>query len=588
MFITKIFINSFLSLFAIMRISSLQTKNPLSIIIFLILLFIFYHIQSDSFNNRVEKSDAIHSCLLGTLFSLFTIAAKYHTLIGTMTNKLFCATILIMCFAGFIIIYTHLLLWLIQATDTLHITNIAYSEPWLPYIASTICFICQLPYFLNQFPGIMTPDSINQYAQVIGAYELSNHHSIIHTALLGILYNVGLSITHSPYGGLAFYTISQMLFMSFVAGYVLRTLQKANIKSPILLVVAAFYALIPYNNVYAVTIWKDIPFAGFMTLFCATLVRFTLRPNVNHPKGSKYKISIAEYITTVFPYIISGIMLCLLRSNGWYLFIITLPVILFVYRAHLKALIPMNLLILAAVLFVKFPVMNVYNIKQPDFVESLSIPVQQIARVISNREALTQEQTDFLEKIIDISEVATLYQPNVSDNIKNLIRKNGIDYLESHKNEFFKTWISIGLDHPKAYFDAYVDQTNGYWYPDIYCEIGLAEGIYPNDFGLTWQPILRGSIIVKIKEIIFKLPDLIPLYGILWSVGIGFWIVLISTMLCLRQKKYSNAIVCLPALLLVATLCIATPVAADFRYVYGMVYSMPLFILVPFISNKSE
>ena len=143
--------------------------------------------------------------------------------------------------------------------------------------------------------------------------------------------------------------------------------------------------------------------------------------------------------------------------------------------------------------------MDIYEIKQADFVESLSIPVQQIARVLSNGESLTTEQTTILENIMPLEQAALNYQPDVSDNIKNLIRSTGNDYLESHKGEFFSLWLSIGIDHPKAYFDAYVTQTNVFWYPDVSYEVGLADGIYPNEWGLSWQPILRGNAIIKIR-----------------------------------------------------------------------------------------
>ena len=52
-------------------------------------------------------------------------------------------------------------------------------------------------------------------------------------------------------------------------------------------------------------------------------------------------------------------------------------------------MIPVHLIILALVLFVKYPCMNVYEIKQADFAESVSIPVQQLACVVARGESLT-------------------------------------------------------------------------------------------------------------------------------------------------------------------------------------------------------
>ena len=588
MYYLKIFVKTFLSLFAIMRVTGMSTKNPCSLILFLILLYVFTKLHSDRVESHIVSGDMTLSILISVLFSIFTISATYQTILGDMTSVLFCAGILLLTGIGLLMVYYYLTIWFLQAASSVTLTGSGYSYAWIPYMAALICFLCWLPYFLYEYPGVMTPDSINQYAQVIGAYQLSNHHSIVHTALIGLFYKIGLSMTQDIHTGLALYTIAQMVFMALSAGYVVRTLQKADVITPVVLLTIGFYALMPYNGAYAVTIWKDIPFAGCMTIFAAALMRFLLRGSFAASSDTIPKLRISEYFTLLIPYVLSGTLLCLLRTNGWYVFVISVPFILIAYRKWLKVMLPIHLIILVFVLFVKYPVMHVYEIPQADFVESLSIPVQQIARVIANKESLTESEAAYIQQLMDLDQVSTAYQPNCSDNIKNLIRQKGNSFLASDKAEFFKMWFSIGIEHPKTYFDAYVAQTNGYWYPDVNYEVGLADGIYPNDFGLNWQPIIRGNIIIKIKELLFKFPKIIPLYGLLWSMGFLLWLILLLAALSLRMGKPASALVCLPFVLLIITLCIATPVSTEFRYAYAAFYALPLLIVSPFIYESNR
>lgn len=586
MYHLKIFMESFLSLFAIMRLAGMSTKSPVSIIAFLIILYIFVQLHSDKVEGHVAPGDMTLATILSVLFTIFTMSARYPVILGGMTSTLFCTGILLLTGIGLLIMYYYLVIWFLQSASLLKVTGNGYSYAWIPWLTTLICLICWLPYFLYEYPGVMTPDSINQYAQVIGAYDLSNHHSVIHTALIGIFYNIGIAISGSAHTGIALYTAAQMIFMALTAGYVVRTLQKADAAMPILIVTICFYALVPYNGAYAVTIWKDIPFAGCMTLFAAALMRFLLRGSFASSTDSIPKLSVSEYFTLIIPYVLSGVLLCLFRTNGWYAFAVSVPFIVAAYRKWFKVMLPVHLVIILLVLFVKYPVMYVYEIPQADFVESLSIPVQQIARVIANGESLSEDEAAFVGQIMDLEQVPGVYQPDVSDNVKNLIRKTGTEYLEANKGKFMRQWLSIGIRHPKAYFDAYIAQTNGYWYPDVSYDVGLADGIYPNEFGLTWQPLIRGNAIAKIKEIIFKLPEMIPLYGLLWSMGFILWLILLAAALCLRMGRPANALICLPFLLLTATLCIATPVAAEFRYAYAAFYALPLLVLSPFLHDR--
>lgn len=583
----KIFLNSFLALFAVMRLTGMETRNPVSIIIFIIFLFIFSGLNSDSTESRIASKDPFIAAVLALIFCTFTLAAKYEIILGTMTNSLFCAVILLFTWFGLFLIYFYLCIWLLQAAEQLHITGNVYSSAWLSVLTVVACMFFWSFYFLHEYPGVMTPDSINQYAQVIGAYKLSNHHSIVHTALIGLFYNIGLTLTQDVHLGLALYTLAQMLFMALVAGYVVRTMQKASIITPVILITMLFYALMPYHGIYAVTIWKDIPFAGCFTLFSAALVRFLLRGNAAVTSGRTPKLQLGEYFSLVLPYVFSGIMICLLRTNGWYAFLVSLPFILLVYKKSWRTMLSIHAAILLLVLFVKYPVMQVYDIKQADFVESLSVPIQQIARVVALNEGMSESQIVFVENIMDVTKVAEAYQPDVSDSIKNLVRESGADYLESHKGEFFKNWFFIGLSHPKTYFDAFVAQTVGFWYPDVSYQAGLADGIYPNEFGLRWQPVLRGNAVIKIREILFKLHDLIPLYGLLWSIGFMLWTLIFTIALGIRNERSANVLIGLPVLFLMLTLIAATPVATEFRYAYALFFGMPIYLIAPFVRERN-
>ena len=76
-------------------------------------------------------------------------------------------------------------------------------------------------------------------------------------------------------------------------------------------------------------------------------------------------------------------------------------------------------------IFLKYPVLKSLNVKQPDTIESLSIPAQQIARVIKDEKELSFEQKKLLSKVIDIKKIPVYYVSYFSDPIKDLVREKG-------------------------------------------------------------------------------------------------------------------------------------------------------------------
>ncbi len=437
---------------------------------------------------------------------------------------------------------------------------------------------CWLPYFLYQYPGIMTPDSVNQFEQVLGLIPYSNHHPWVHTLLIGLIYHIGYRLTGSMLVALSLYTFFQMCLLAGSVSYFISTLRRFLVRPAVCLFATLFYALIPYHAVFSVTIWKDIPFAAAVMLFGCSLFRL-LFDKAPEKDSSGADSPGSKNLPALCVFTVTGLMLCLFRSNGWYAFLLCFPFLLFCFRKKAKTMFPALFGILLTAVIIKYPVMNAFHVTPPDFAESLSIPIQQITAVICNDRPLAEEELELIEKVVDLTYIKKLYDPHYADNIKNLVRAGNPDYLTEHKGEFLKLWAKLGLRYPGDYMTAYINQTYGYWYPDYFYLVAEAEGISATSLGVSHTPLIRGPLVVKAKEISIKLSGMVPLYGTLWSMGVACWVMIfcIGNVIIRQEKK--KLILYLPGVAILLTVLIATPVATEFRYVYFMVFGMPFYLM---------
>ena len=544
------------------------------------LLFLFYLLLGRQFLQWEKAASAsrfykITFVIISAIFTLLYLCADYEHLFTGLNSRLFQAGYLLIISTGLFFLFYALLLsfflWLGSISlfyKDSEIKSKLYNN--LPLLSFFFCLICWLPYLITNYPGVMTVDSLNQYGQIIGALPMSNHHPWVHTQLIRLFYEIGMALTGDAVTGLGFYTIFQMLVMAGIFAYLMDTLRLLRVKQGFCFAALAFYALLPYNGIYMVTMWKDILFSGMVLLFSTVLFRFLMC-------GLLEDFPIT--FRTKLIYVISGISMCLLRSNGFYAFLLTLPFLFVAFRRQWKQQLILNFIILLAVLTVKGPVLTSQNVASSDFVESLSIPIQLTARVYADGETVRPEEDEMWNRIMDTSLIPDTYQSFCSDHMKNLIRQGDQDYLTAHKADYLKLWISFGLEHPGAYLRGYIDATKGYWYPDVPNLIGSDERIAENPYCLTARPLLHNPLTIKIKEIVFKLPDMVPVYGLLFSLGAMFWLCIILTGACILHSGRKLLIVFLPNAAIMATLFLATPVYNEFRYAYSLLLTVPLFWL---------
>lgn len=611
---------SFLTTWALMKASRMEPGNILTFVFFLLVFFFYRHVsrrldgrqllflQGEMIENSAIDITILHTdrvtdhvaITISVLFTLFYMLVDYNYYIELLTSRLYRFIILAVVFIGFVTLFYYLLKFLFSYTcNKMNLYKILLTD-WqnTPYTCTgrhrrisacftflinlyrnhtalcsfIICLLCWLPYYLYQYPGIMTPDSINQFTQVLGIAPYSNHHPWSHTMLFGFFYHIGYALTGNMVIAVSCYTLFQMCLLAGSIAYFISTLRSYRIRPFVLLLITAFYALVPYHAVFSVTIWKDIPFAAAVLFFSCTLLRLI------------YKRQALFGEMAVF--ILSGIMICLFRSNGWYAFLLALPFLLYVYRRRAKVFYPALLVILCAAVIVKYPVMRACHVEQPDFIESVCIPMQQITAVICNDRELTAEQLALVENVVDLTYIKDLYNPTFADNIKELVRAGNQDYLTAHKKEFLRLWIELGLRYPGDYLTAYVKQTYGYWYPDSFYLVAEAEGVSATKYGVSHTPLIGGPLVIKGKEIAIKLGSMVPIYGTLWSMGVACWIMIfcIGTVIIRREN---NKLICyLPSVALLLTVLAATPVATEFRYVYFMVLCLPFYLMTAMLPDS--
>lgn len=112
-------------------------------------------------------------------------------------------------------------------------------------------------------------------------------------------------------------------------------------------------------------------------------------------------------------------------------------------------------------------------------------------------------------------------------------------------------------------------------------ETGNIDGVIQNDVGVTATPLIGGTAVIKGKEILLKLGDFVPLYGLLFSMGTYSWLLVCAILRVLgRRSEREKILVLMPCVCLLLTLLIATPTATEFRYAYPIVLTMPLWMLV--------
>lgn len=427
--------------------------------------------------------------------------------------------------------------------------------------------LVQLAYLvLCRYPGTLQYDFLDQMNQVLtGSY--STHHPVFHTVLLLAAYRTAQLFGGGATEAVLLFAVFQILVCGQMVSYVVATLREAGVSRGWLTGILLLYTFYPYHFFFAGYMNKDTLFAYAVVIFTVALYR-TAR-GMGDERGNLFHLALG------------GLGFALLRSNG-FLALLAVAAALLLFRIDRKKRLLLAVLVVLCASFLMKQSLRLFpQIEGVEFSESLSIPIQQVSRVIYEGCELTQEQEDLCNRLCDVSLmtgdtfvafVRDNYNPWRSDEIKGQIQFWGRDdYLREHVGEYAALWMELGRKYPGQYLDAWVKMTSGYW--------GFKGGsndyhhaVYENDLGIR-NRILLPELNEAVNKILLAFQKNRVL-RIFLRIGLHFWLMVGLFLLAWRQRK-GNAILCVPSLAIVLTLLVATPLNGEPRYVYLMYATLP-------------
>ena len=447
-----------------------------------------------------------------------------------------------------------------------------------PFIVSLITIlICWLPYVVAYYPTILSPDPSYQIKQFFGirtkyadyailldeSMQITNHHPVLHTLLLGSCLKLGTIIGNDNLG-LFFYSIIQIGVLSCTLAYSIKYMIKnMNMSNKVSLLFLLIYSLVPIFPFYSMSAVKDVLFSSFIVLYVILL------HNVVKKNGEGFKIY--QYLLMF----LLMLLIILFRNNGIYIIMLSMPVLIWIVR---KKWISYTILFVASLTFntcYNDVILPYFKITPGSIREMLSIPFQQTARYSKyHGEELSDEDIVIIDKVLNYDTLADRYNPELSDPVKNKFNKYTTD---EDLKKYFEVWFDGLKKHPVTYIDATVENIYGYFYPEkqnwyIYAKFEdriLEDGFEYSYNSLGWLRTVLQSFGASFSRI--------PVIGLIVNIGFNTWLVLILMMYLVYKKEYKKLVIYLPALISILV-CIASPANTYFRYVLPYIFSMPIMV----------
>ena len=224
------------------------------------------------------------------------------------------------------------------------------------------------------------------------------------------------------------------------------------------------------------------------------------------------------------------------------------------------------------------PVYRLFGVAPAPTVESVGVPLNQMARVAALDGSMSERDREYMDELLSSGDYREQYRPTCTDMLK---WSGDFNSALIDNGEFWERWASMLMRNPITYFEAWELQTCGFWTVNVPQAVEYEDNIaggMPRNFGTELQDnwnIHPANLLGS--DLAF---DLFPY--ITWSVPVGviLWSVLYLAMCLVLLGARSFLVTLIPVLGLLGTLLIASPIWYWPRYGAAAQFLIPFYIFL--------
>ena len=434
--------------------------------------------------------------------------------------------------------------------------------------------LCWLPVFLAVYPGFFVYDAQDEYIQV-ATRVFSTHHPLVHVLLLGGMICGVHQLTDSYNLGIACYMVFQMVLAAGIFTFLFSYLRKKGVTRVLRIIGVVWLGLFPTVVMFTLCSAKDALFTLALLLLLVCLLEMGTEAAFFESKGWQSL------------FVVSGMGMMLLRNNGFYAFLVMIPVLLLLQKKRRWRLLFLAVCAVAGCMLVNGGLKAALHADDSEYQELLTVPIQQLARTYKYApEVFSGEDREVLYEILD-EEALSLYTPRLSDPVKYRFAN---ETFARDKGKYAKLWLRVGLKKPLIYLNAWWMTSYGFWYPDTVINVYGGNTVFTftykdnSYFGYeVEQPGVRESKIPWLDEVYRKLSlevwkEKVPVVSWLFSPGAMFWLYAFLFAWLLSRGRYELLYPFLPIFLIWLTVLLGPTYLP--RYVLFFWYALPLFLAV--------
>ena len=487
-----------------------------------------------------------------------------------------------------------------------------------PFAAPALVLaLCWLPVLVGYAPALFMWDTNTQILQWFGlpnhisssvdlldsSVLLTQHHPPLHTALVGLCVQAGISLAGSENLGIFIYAVLQWTVDILAISWAFRIAQIVGAPRAPRFVALGFIALVPAYSNYSVLVTKDVLFASALLLFAIELVYLAFCA-----ASFDGRIAFSRRHAVL---LVAGALGAALLRSGMVVAVaggaIAATLLLWRMQRRLapedlrpvsaRSLLRVPLIALALVIAVNLLLARVVYpalaITPSSRREALSIPMQQVARFMRDRpDAVQPEDLRAIDRVLDAPGLVRLYDPSKSDPVKATYKEQA---SSDDLSAFWQTWARLFARDPGCFISATAANYYGYFYPahamswsytSYFSSLVMANTetnlIYSDiasyfSFHQLDHPFVRAlDGLCSGYRLLFQR---LPFLTLTMQAALYDWALVLLTAYAVRRRRSHAAVFLVPAwiVLLIALVgpCNAT---TYFRYAY------PVALLVPFLA----